>query len=351
MLITVIFAILFFSLIIFIHELGHYLTARMFKVKIHEFAIGMGPKLFSKEKGGILYSLRLVPIGGFCAMEGEDGGSSESEGALCRKPWYQKLIILAAGAFMNILLGFFIVLIFLCISVSFSKAIAVPKVAETVESSDAANYLKEGDRIIKVGSERVHIVRDVNFAMQQNGSKPIEITVKRDGKKMSFTIKPHKVSYEGGGEGYIIGFTTAAEPANPFNVMKEAFFDTVWMGKTVFISLKMLISGEVGMKEMSGPVGVVSAMNTAAEESGGGLIGFLNLLYLAAFISVNIGIMNLLPLPALDGGRIFFTLIEAIRRKPIPAEKEGFVHMIGFMLLLCLMVFATWNDIMKLITK
>lgn len=351
MVLTIIFAILFFSLIVVVHEFGHYITARLFKVKIHEFAVGMGPKIFSKEKNGILYSLRAVPMGGFCAMEGEDGGSSEDEGALCKKPWYQKLIILGAGAFMNILLGFFVVLIFILISVSFTKTISVPVVSSTVEGSDASKVLKQGDRITNVGGETVHIVRDVNFAMQQNGKAPVDITVKRNGEKLTFNINPFETEYEDGTKGYIIGFTTTAESANFSNVLHEAFFDTIWMGKAVLVSLKMLVRGEVGINEMTGPVGVVSAMNQTAKQSGGGLLGILNLLYLGAFISVNIGIMNLLPLPALDGGRIFFTLIEAVRRKPIPAEKEGFVHMIGFFLLICLMIFATWNDVLRLIKK
>lgn len=351
MVLTVIIAVLFFSLIVIVHEFGHYITARMFKVKIHEFAVGMGPKIFSKEKNGIVYSLRAVPMGGFCAMEGEDSGSSEEEGALCKKPPYQKLIILAAGAFMNILLGFLIVLIFLGMSVSQTKMISVPTVSKTVEGSDASKYLKEGDRIIKVGNSNIHIVRDVNFAMQQNGNKAVDITVKRGKDKLSFNISPYETEYENGEKGYIVGFETTAQKATVINVLREAFFDTVWMGKAVFLSLKMLISGQVGMNEMSGPVGVVSAMNQTARESGGGLVGILNLLYLGAFISVNIGIMNLLPFPALDGGRILFTLFEAVRRKPVPAEKEGFVHMIGFMLLIALMIFATWNDIMRLIIK
>lgn len=349
MILTIIFAILFFSLIVVVHEFGHYITARIFKVKIHEFAVGMGPKILSREKNGILYSLRAIPMGGFCAMEGEDGGSSDDEGALCQKPWYQKLIILAAGAFMNIVLGFLVTLLFLCITVSFTKTVTVPVVSSTVEGSQASEVLKPGDRIIKVGDERVHIVRDVNFAMQQNGNAPVDITVKRDGEKISFNIKPFETEYEDGEKAYIIGFTTTAEKANVFNVLKEAVFDTVWMGKAVIVSLKMLVGGKVGADQMSGPVGVVSAMNQTARQSGGGLLGFLNLLYLGAFISVNIGIMNLLPLPALDGGRIFFTLIEAVRKKPVPAEKEGFVHMIGFFLLICLMIFVTWNDIARLI--
>ncbi len=347
MLWTIIFAIFIFSLIIFVHELGHFISARMFGVTVHEFAIGMGPKIYSKTKNNIKYSIRAIPVGGFCAMEGENE-KSDDEGALSNKPWYQKLIILAAGAFMNVVLGFIICLTLLSITSVMSGGISVPTVNSTVEGSDAADFLKVGDKIIKVGDTRINIVRDINFAMQQNGNKPVNITIKRDGEKLTKTITPYETEYTDGTKAYIIGFTTSVAKVNPITVIHEAFYQTVWMGKLVFVSLGMLFRGEANVSDMSGPVGVVSAMNESAQAGGGGFIGFLNLLFLASFISVNIGIMNLLPIPALDGGRIFFTLIEAIRRKPIPPEKEGVVHFIGFILLIALMIFTTWNDVIRL---
>lgn len=348
MAITIIFAILIFSLIVFVHELGHFITARLFKVTVHEFAIGMGPKLFSRTKNNITYSLRAIPVGGFCAMEGEDTESSDP-GAFNKKHPFKRIIILAAGAFMNIVLGFLICLVLISVTSGLSKGISVPEVAGVVEGSDAASFLQEGDKIIKVGDTKINIVRDITFAMQQNGKDSVEITVKRDGKTLTKAIKPHEVSYEDGTKGYIVGFSTAIKSPNPLNVLNESFFQTIWMGKVVLISIGMLFGGQVGLSEMSGPVGVVSAMNETAQAVGGGLIGFLNLLFLGSFISVNIGIMNLLPIPALDGGRIFFSLIEMVRRKPIPPEKEGIVHFIGLILLFALMIFATWNDILRLI--
>ena len=348
MALTIIFAILIFSLIIFVHELGHFLTARLFKVKVHEFAIGMGPAIFSKTKNNIKYSIRAIPVGGYCAMEGEDQKSSDP-GAFNNKPWYQRIIILTAGAGMNVILGFLICLTLLSVTAGISKGIAVPEVASVVEGSEAAEFLKQGDRIVSVGDTKVNIIRDINFAMQQNGNKPINITVKRDGELISKEIKPYETAYEDGTKAYIIGFTTQVKNVNPIRVVREAFYETIWMVKTIIVSIGMLIGGQVGMNEMSGPVGVVSAMNESAQAGGGGLIGLLNLLFLGSFISVNIGIMNLLPIPALDGGRIFFTLIEAVRRKPIPPEKEGIVHFIGLILLFALMIFATWNDILRLL--
>ncbi len=341
---TIIFAILFFSLIIFVHEFGHFVTARFFKVKVHEFALGMGPKIFSKVKGETRYSLRAIPIGGFCSMEGEDT-DSDDEGSFSRKPWYAKLVVLAAGAAMNVVLGFVVCTLFVGISTA-STGVSTVTVEKVMETADVADFLKTGDKIVEINGTRVNIRRDIDFAMQQSGGKESRITVVRDGQRVSGTFEPYVAQYADGTPAYLVGFNPKVEKANVFNVVRESFFQTVWMGKLVFVSLGMLISGEASVGEVSGPVGVVGAMNDAAQM--GGMLGFLNLLYLAAFISVNIGIMNLLPIPALDGGRILFVLIEAIRRKPIPPEKEGVVHFIGLVLLMGVMVFATWNDIMKL---
>lgn len=343
---TIIFAVLFFSLIIFVHELGHFITARLFKVKVHEFALGMGPKIFSKVKGETRYSIRAIPIGGFCNMEGEDT-DSDNEGSFSKRPWYAKLVILAAGAAMNVVLGFLVCVLFVGIS-SAGTGISTVTVDKVMETADAAKFLKPGDRIVDINGTGINIRRDIDFAMQQSGGKESRITVVRDGKRVSGSFVPYAAQYSDGSPAYLVGFTPRVEKANIFNVVNESFFQTVWMGKLVFVSLGMLISGEASVGEVSGPVGVVGAMNDAAQM--GGMMGLLNLLYLAAFISVNIGIMNLLPIPALDGGRIFFVVIEAIRRKPIPPEKEGVVHFIGLVLLMGVMVFATWNDIMRLIS-
>ncbi len=337
---TIIFAILMFSLIIFVHEFGHFISARLFKIKVHEFAVGMGPAIFSKQKGETKYSIRMIPMGGFCSMEGEDC-VSDDEGSFSSKPWYAKLIVLASGAGMNVILGFLICLLFTAVS---SENIATVTVDSVVEQSNAVGFLEEGDRIVSINGEKINIKRDIDFAMQQNGNKECKIVIERNGKKIEKTFMPYETTYTDGTPAYIIGFIPKLEKANFFNVTREAFFQTIWMGKLVFVSIGMLISGQAGMKDVSGPIGVVDAMNTTAQTG-----GFVALLYLAGFISVNIGLMNLLPIPALDGGRIFFVLIEAIRRKPIPPEKEGIVHFIGLILLVGIMVFATWNDILRLI--
>ena len=337
---TVIFAVLMFSLIIFVHELGHFITARLFKIKVHEFAIGMGPAVFSKQKGETKYSIRMIPMGGFCSMEGEDS-SSEDEGSFSAKPWYAKLVVLASGAGMNIVLGFLICLMFISFSAENIETIEVDSV---IEQSSVADFLQKGDRVVSINGSKINIKRDIDFAMQQNGEKEYRLVIERNGKKMEKSFMPFETKYTDGTPAYIIGFIPKAEKANIFNVTREAFFQTIWMGRLVFVSIGMLISGQAGMSDVSGPIGVVDAMNTTAQAG-----GFVALLYLAGFISVNIGLMNLLPVPALDGGRIFFVLIEAVRKKPIPPEKEGVVHFIGLILLVGLMVFATWNDIVRII--
>ncbi len=343
---TIIFAILFFSLIIFVHELGHFLTARLFKVTVHEFAIGMGPKLISWGKKQTMYSIRMIPVGGFCKMEGEDE-ASQNEGSFSNKPWYARLIILASGAGMNIILGFVVCIIYTIILTSQTGIIATTTIDALAPEAPAAKVLQAGDKILEINGSTVNIKRDIDFEININGADTAKILVDRKGEELEFDIKPVISTHEDGTQSHMIGIYLKTESPGVLNILHESLFQTIWMGKTVIVSLGMLISGKASMNDVSGPVGVVSTMNTVAQ--GGGIVGLINLLMLGSLISVNIGIMNLLPLPALDGGRIFFILIEGIRRKPIPPEKEGIVHFIGLILLFGLMIFATWNDILRLI--
>lgn len=343
MILTIIFAIIIFSIIIFVHELGHFMTAKWFGVKVNEFAIGMGPAIFKKQKGETLYSLRAIPMGGFCQMEGENG-DSDTPRSFTSKPAYARLIILAAGAAMNVLLGFVVCLAMTVTNVVSDGGISVPIVGSVVEDSNAFGVLQEGDRVLKINGESIHTQRDASsLSLDENAAN---IVVRRGGKELSFEIVPTEHALSDGSSRYIIGYT-AAKTKNVFWILKESLFETVWMVQMVFLALKMLILGQASVSDLSGPVGVVTAMNTAAG------FGFMNLVFLAAFIAVNIGVMNLLPLPALDGGRIFFIIVNAIlalfRVKPLDPEKEGVVHMIGMLLLILLMVFVTWNDITRII--
>ncbi len=339
--VTIIGAILIFSVIIFVHELGHFLAARIFGVTVHEFAIGMGPVLWKKQGKRTLYSVRAIPMGGFCQMEGEDSESEDAGAFRNKKPW-KRLMILAAGAAMNLALGFVVVLVLVASSAITNGGIASTVVETVLPESSAAEFLQPGDKITQINSETVHIMRDLSFALSQNGGKEATITVERDNERFTKTFTPMETTYEDGSKGYLVGFNVAVKPASIGSIIHEAFFQTVWMVKLVFVSLGMLIRGQAGINDLSGPVGVVSTMSAVAQA------GWLDFLFFAAFLAVNIGVMNLLPLPALDGGRIFFTLIEMIFRKPIPPEKEGWVHAAGFVLLILLMVYVTFQDIVRL---
>lgn len=343
MILTILGAILIFSVIIFVHELGHFLAARAVGVNVLEFAIGMGPAVIKKQGKNTLYSVRAIPMGGFCKLEGEDEDTG-SDGDFSTKKPLPKIFVLAAGAFMNVLLGFIIITSLTLTSAVQSGGLPSTVVKSVNQQASAAEFLQAGDRIVEVNGQRVHIKRDISFALSDAGESECTLAYVRDNEKRYASFVPMKTELEDGSFQYLIGFDIAPAPITVLGVLREGFFQTVWMVKLVFVSLGMLLGGEVGVDQMSGPVGVVSAMNSVAQS------GLLNFLFFAAFLTVNIGIMNLLPLPALDGGRIVFALFELVFRKPVPAEKEGLVHAIGFALLIALMVFVTWNDIMRLVS-
>ena len=341
---TILAAIIIFGVIILIHELGHFITARIFGVTVNEFAIGMGPVIYKKQGKNTLYSIRAVPMGGFCAMEAEDE-ESDSPGAFTNKKPWKRIIVLAAGAAMNIIMGFIIVTIIVISSAASTGGITSTTI-DTVESqSDAARFLQPGDKIVGINGTTVHIKRDISFELgQYSGEGECELKYKRDGKVYTEKFTPMQTTLEDGTPYYYVGFTVKQNSINPLSVLHEGFYQTIWMVKLVFVSLGMLLTGGASVTDLSGPVGVVSAMSTVAKT------GLADFIFFAGFLAVNIGVMNLLPLPAPDGGRILFVLIEMIFRKPIPRDKEGYVHFIGFLLLIGLMLFATWNDIVRLLS-
>ncbi|MFA7637118.1 MAG: M50 family metallopeptidase [Monoglobales bacterium] len=332
---TIAVAIAVFMLIILIHEFGHFLVAKRCGVLVHEFSIGFGPKLLKWEKGETKYSLRLLPLGGYVKLEGEDEDSKDKR-ALNNKPTGNKLAVIAAGAIFNLISGFIV----LTICFSFQSDFVTLKVGRILDlpGSQAKELIEVGDEIVAVDGKNVWNYKDFSFLMSNvDRTKPVDLTIKRGGAKKDFEIKP--VLYEGD---YLIGIEMSVEDMTFKNAiicgLKEMFF----VVRVVIYSLLMLVTGKVPVSQMSGPVGTTVLIGQAAQT------GIINLLYMFALLSVNIGIFNLLPFPALDGGRIFFLLIEFIRRKPIPAEKEGKIHFIGLVLLLLLMVFVTSSDIYKL---
>ncbi|MBQ7036963.1 MAG: RIP metalloprotease RseP [Clostridia bacterium] len=334
---TILLGIFIFGMLIFVHELGHFLVARAFHVRVHAFSIGMGPAIFKKTKGEVEYSLRLLPIGGYVKLEGEDT-ESDDPNAFCRKKPFERLCVLLAGGVMNIITGF---LIFLILFSSVS-AIRVPVVDSVVENTPAASAgIMAGDRIIRINNKSIHIQNDVSLAMLKNGAKELEITVLRNGEKITKNLTPKSDDASGS---YIIGFYSKMQEMTPGLAIKTAFYNTAFSAEVVYYSVGQMLTGGVKLKDMSGPVGIVDEMNNVAKSE----MPVLNMLNFMAMIAVNLGIMNLLPIPALDGGRIFFILFEMIRRKPIKPEHEGLVHFIGLALLLLLMVVITFSDITKL---
>ncbi len=332
---TVIIAIVVFMLIILIHEFGHFVAAKSSGVLVHEFSIGFGPQLIKWKKGETKYSLRLFPVGGYVKLEGEDENSKDPR-ALNNKPASKKLGVMAAGAFFNLISGFIV----LTMCFAFQPSYTTLKVGRILDipGSQAAQFIEVGDQIVALDGKNVWNFKDFSFLMENvDKTKPVEITIKRDGVKQDVKIQP--VEYEGN---YLIGVEMATKEMTFKDAivcgLKEMFF----VVRVVIYSLMMLVTGKVPVSQMSGPVGTTVLIGQAAQS------GIINLLYMFALLSVNIGIFNLIPFPALDGGRIFFLIIEIIRRKPIPPEKEGVIHFVGLILLLLLMVFVTSSDILKL---
>ena len=337
----ILLTILTLSLLILIHELGHFLTARAFGVAIKEFSIGMGPKILSKtsKKSGIAFSLRLFPIGGFVAMVGEDE-ESDDENALNNKPVWQRMVITAAGATMNLLLG----IILMAVVVTMSPAIGGTTVLRFTEENALSEQsgLKIGDEIVEVDGAKVHIASELAYEIMRNGTEPLDLKVRRDGELLVLKDVKFPTMVSDGIEFGMTDFVVLAIEKNVGNVIKQSFFRSVSTVKMIWQSLIDLVTGRYGLDQMSGPIGVTTAVSEAASAS------VIDFLYLVVVITMNLGIFNLLPLPALDGGRLLFQLIELIRRKPIKPELEGYVHFAGILLLMLLMIVVSLNDIIKL---
>lgn len=321
-------------MLITVHELGHMLAAKSVGIGVVEFALGMGPAIFKKEIRGTVYSLRIIPIGGFCKMEGEDA-ESDNPSAFGNKSLFARFITLASGALMNLLLGF---LIFLFLMSSADK-VYLPIIGDLTSSGAASEIgLEVGDRITHIGGTRVNTQNDVQFEMARFNDESTTITINRAGKKLTFDITPKYNEQE---NRYLIGYTAASKDLTFIGRMEYAFYQSVFMGKLVLVSLTDLVTGKIKSNDISGPVGIVSEISSAAKR------GYEDLLYLTALITINLGIFNLLPIPALDGGRIMFLLAELVTRRKPSAKVEGIVHLVGFALLILLMLFTTSNDLMK----
>ena len=331
---TIVYAILIFCFLNFVHELGHFIVAKLCGVKVNEFAIGMGPAFFKKQKGETQYSLRVFPIGGFCAMEGEDE-DSDDERAFNNQPAWQRALVLAAGSFMNLLTA-----VVLMIIIAFWVGQPTTVINEVLDGSPAQQCgLKQGDEITAVNGTDIKEWTDATSIIGAQKNSEVTVTVLRDG--ISLEFRP-TAEFDEDEQRSKIGIMPVMSH-NPVEAvssgMKNTWNMTVMMGTV----LKQLFTGDVSVKELSGPVGIVYAVNESAK------VGVIYVIYLAAMLSMNLAIMNMLPFPALDGGRLIFLVIRKITGRRVTDEMEGKIHFIGIMLLFALMIYVTWNDIVRFI--
>lgn len=337
-------AILIFGFLIFIHEGGHYLFARLFKVKIREFAIGMGPKILShtSKKTGIVYSWRALPFGGFLAMEGEDD-ESDDDNAFYKKHPLKRILITFAGAFVNIVVGILIMSILVGTADEYSSAVVAEfNIAEDAESSSMQFGLSKGDRILEVGGADVYTGNDVWYEIMRRGNKPVSLLIERNGEEILLEDVVFPTITNEGVEFGEPDFKVYREDKTFSSTVKNIYSRTRSSIKMVYESLFDLISGRYNVKNLSGPVGVTKVLADEAAQSS------FDFIFLASFISINLGLMNLLPIPALDGGRILFLLIELITKKRVPVKVESIINFAGLGILMLLMIFVTCKDIIQL---
>jgi len=335
----ILLAIFVFGFMIFIHELGHFMFAKKFKVAINEFSIGMGPKIFSKVgKDGVSYSLRLLPIGGFVSMEGEDE-ESENPNAFNKKPAWQRFIIVIAGALMNILISAVILMIITLCTPRFGTTV-VYQFVDGATTDDSG--LMINDEIISVDGARVHTAKELSYEIMRRGYEPISLTVIRNGNKITLdNVKFPTVA----SEGVIFGapdFYVYGEDRSFSSIIKNTFYTSKSTVKMTWDSLIDLFTGRYGIEQLSGPVGITGAITEAAKTD------TETLFYLIAVIGMNLGVFNLLPIPALDGGTMLLLLIEMITKKKLPQNVEAMIRTIGFMLLMLLAIVVLFKDVIFL---
>lgn len=353
----VMIGILVFGVLIMAHEWGHFFAARKCGVLVEEFAIGMGPKLVGIQRGETLYTIRLIPMGGYCKMLGdgeEEGAGVEDDRAFNRKSLPRRMIIMLAGAAMNMALA---VLLFFIVVYGGGFAAPVVRALSPGAPAEEAGVLP-GDRIKKIGGFRIHTYEDILLAVSQSKGEAVDVTLDRGGQTLVKTITPVP-----NGDTFIIGVRpviktglfaeteTAYERAGALESVAVSFWQMGFWIKSTFYGIGEMVNRNISVSEMSGPIGVVNIIGETYEQSVKVSVWatIRTMLNIAGMLSASIGIFNLLPVPALDGGRFVFLLLEGLRGKPIPQEKEGMVHLIGFVMLMALGVFIAYNDILKLL--
>ncbi len=335
---NIIVAILIFGLIVLVHEYGHFIVAVKNGILVEEFAIGMGPKLAGIKRGDTLYSIRLLPFGGYCKMLGEDQEVDDKRSFSSQSVW-ARIAVVVAGPFFNFILAFVFAFIFTIIAGN--QTTVIDSIVPDSPAQQAG--LMPEDKIIKVNGHRLVSFKEMKFYISEAKGQVVTIQYSRDGVSNTINIVPMET--EDGS--WLIGISPKSiDKGNIFQVIKASFLEMVFWIKMVFISLASLIAGNVSAKQLSGPVGIVGFISQGYKESvKNGLLSVIQTIsFYIVLLSANLGIVNLLPIPALDGGRLVFLLIEAVRGKPINQKREGFVHFIGFVLLMVLMVFMVFND-------
>ena len=375
---TIILFLIIFGIVVISHEFGHFIVARRNGIRVLEFSVGMGPTLFSYTKNGIKYSLKLLPIGGACMFDGEDGMTvkeEEESGSMHRRAAidaeaplpkdvpeiqtesygvafteagvWKRIAAVFAGPFFNFILAFVVAVIL----TAFLGA-DLPVVGQISEDSAAAEAgLMPGDVITQINHEKIHFYREVAVISSLNKGEPLEIHYERNGSKGVAEVSPR---YDEQAGRYYIGIRGGGEflDCNPLQVFQYGFYEVGYYVKTTYKSLGMLIRGQIKKDEVSGPIGIAQFVGDSydqAQDNYGTTSAILTMLEIIVLLSVNLGILNLLPLPALDGGRLLFMFVEVVRGKPIAPEKEGMIHFAGLVVFMVLMVFIMYNDIMKLI--
>lgn len=353
--------VVIFGIVVVAHEFGHFIVAKANGIKVLEFYIGMGPKLVKFQKGDTEYSLRLFPIGGACVFEGEDGlyeeddetkllreenpleaSKTTQEGSFQNASVWARIATVVAGPLFNIVLGYLLAMI-----IVITCGAIVPKVVEVHEGYPAyESGLQAGDTITKINGESIHFFREIQLNTMLYTGGEWELEYERDGERYTTSLTPVQ---ENGS--YLIGITGGELlECNALEVFEYSWYEVRYWLNTTFKSLKMLVSGRLTKDDVAGPVGVAGVISDTIEETKqyGFLTVLVNMINIALLLSVNLSVMNLLPIPALDGGRLLFLLIEAIIRKPVPKKAEAIVHMIGFILLMILMVLVFFNDVSRL---
>ena len=363
--ITLIAALVVFSAVIAIHEFGHFTVAKLCGIQVNEFSIGMGPALWKKIYKGTQYSLRALPVGGYVALEGEESPESQQAEAarderetedtnpvppeqrtgipLNEAPVWQRVLVMVAGAFMNFVLGFVV----LVILVAAQEGAITSKTIYSIENDALCGQtgLQAGDEIVAVNGRRCFVANDILYELVRTEAYRADFTVKRDGRRVELPDVQFDTWQDEDGQTHMtLGFTVYGIKKTPLNVLKEAWNSTLYYGRIVFTSLADLVRGRESINNLSGPVGIVTAIGQAAS------YGWQDLLELLALITINLGVFNLLPFPALDGGKVVFLIIEGVTGHAVPEKLQGTLTMAAFALLFGLMLFATYNDIIRLVT-